>query len=96
MTVFPRRQDQFVVYQPFGCSVEQRRGRVDVYGRSLDQGLVSLLWIFLGSMSEESRANRSSNEVVVTAGREDVVFVPEGFEQPTKGERRKCLPVHDS
>ena len=85
-----------MVHQPFGCSIKQRRGRVDVNGGSLDQGLVPFLWVFLSGMSEESRANRSSNEVVIMAGRDDIVLVPEKYKQNIYSERRRCLPVHDT
>ena len=54
---------------------------MDVDGGSLDQGLVPLLRVFLSGMSEESRANRSSNKVVITTGREDIVLVSEKYKQ---------------
>ena len=52
---------------------------MDVDGGSFDQGLVPLLWVFLSGMSEEARANRSSNKIVITAGREDIMLVPEKY-----------------
>ena len=97
MAVFPRCQDQLVVYQPFGRPIEQRGGRVDVDRGSFDQGLVPLLWIFLSGMSEEPRANCSSNKVVITTGRENIVLVPEEYKQTACGERCcRGLPVHDT
>ena len=75
MTVLPCRQDQLVIHQPFGRSVEQRRRRVDIDWCSFNQSLVPLLWVFLGGVSEKPRTNRSANEVVVTTSREDIMFV---------------------
>jgi hypothetical protein len=57
---------------------------VDVDRGSLNQGLVPLLWVFLSGMSEEPRANRSSDEVVITTGREDIMFVPGDYERPAQ------------
>ena len=69
---------------------------MDVDGRSLNQRLLPLLRVFFSSMSEESRANRSSDEVVITTSQEDVVFVPGEYKRTVLSERCEYSPVHDT
>jgi hypothetical protein len=69
VAVLARRQDQLVVYQPFGIAVEQSRGRMDVYRGAFDEGLVAFLRVFLGRITEEARADGLADDVVVTASR---------------------------
>lgn len=76
MAVLSGRQDQFMVNQPLGVAVEQRRRRVNIDRGPLYKRLVTLLWVFLRGVSEEARANCSSHKIVVLAGRHDVVLIP--------------------
>ena len=85
-----------MVDQPLGCPVEQRRRRVNVDWGSLNQGLVPFLRVFLGGVAEEPRTDGPPNEVVITTGREDIVFVPEQRERLIRSGSALCLPVHDT
>ena len=76
MTVLPRREDEFVVDDPFGVLVEQGRGRMDVHGCTLDERLVAFLRVFLGCVTEEAGADGTSDAVVVFACTQDIVLVP--------------------
>ena len=45
------------VHLPFGLSVEKGTGRMDVDHLLVDQRPVTLLWVFFGSVPEESTAD---------------------------------------
>ena len=76
VAVLSRRQDQLMVDQPLGVAIEQCRGRVDIDGCTLNKRLVALLRIFLSGVSEEARADGSSNKIEVFAGRQNVMLIP--------------------
>jgi hypothetical protein len=79
VTVLARREDEFVIDKPFRIAVEECRRWVNVYWCSLDQGLVALLGILLGSIAEETRTNGPTHPVIISACREDIVFVSRRF-----------------
>ena len=54
MAILACREDEFMVDDPLGVPIEERRGRVDVHWCALDQRLVTFLWILLRGVSEET------------------------------------------
>ena len=64
-----RREDELVVDNPLRIAVEERRGRVDVHRRALDEGLVALLRVLLRRVAEVSRADRAPDPVIILASR---------------------------
>jgi hypothetical protein len=75
MTVLPRRQHQFVVYQPFRVSVEKSRGRMDVDGCALDKRFVTFLWVLFSSISKEAGTDGFPNDIEVSPSRQNIVLV---------------------
>ena len=44
--------------------------------RAFDESFVTFLWVLFRGVAEETGTNRSANEIVVTSGGEDVMFIP--------------------
>lgn len=59
--VLSRRLDQTVIDDVFGGFAEQRRRRMHVHGRALDEGFETFLGIFARGVAEETGAERLSD-----------------------------------
>ena len=72
---------------------------MDVYRSTLNECLVTFLRIFLGCISEEAGADRTTNSIVVFSSRNDIMLIPvqvtlEMTDIKTRGHRYS--PVHNT
>ncbi len=74
--VLLRRQNEFMVYAPFRCAIEERRAGMKVYGSSLNQRLVTFRGVLLRRITEKSGADGHSNTIVIVATGDNIVLVP--------------------
>ena len=65
-----------MVDDPLGVLVEEGRRRMDVNGCTFDESLVSLLRVLFGRVSEEPGTDGTTDLVVVSTARDDVLLVP--------------------
>lgn len=75
MHVFLGREHKGVENNVFRGFPKQRRAWMQINGRALDEGLVTLLGILPGSVPEEARAERLADFCRVAATRDDTVVV---------------------
>ena len=75
--VFLTGQHQLVVDQVIWLVLEQCGAGMHEYRSALHQGFIALLWVFLGSVEEESTADCHAHLVCVGTARHQVQFVPE-------------------
>lgn len=76
VAVLPGRQHKFVVHDPLWVAIEESGGRVDINWRALDESLVSLLGVLLGSITEKARADGLPNDIVIASCGQDFMLVP--------------------
>ena len=75
--VFLTGQHQLVVDQVIWLVLEQCGAGMHEHRGALHQGFIALLWVLLGSVEEESTADRHAHLVCVGTARHQVQFVPE-------------------
>ena len=87
MTVFSGRENQFMVDEPFGRTVEESTRGVDVHRGAFDEGLVSLLRILLRCIAEEPRADGLAHGIVISPCRQDLMLVAKNISDYTRARK---------